>query len=86
MNALEGPAETERQIARVLRAWAVDRRGPYMPTETLIVFGTCRSDAVRRASSPARLGEGVHGDETRATRILSGWDEPIEWPTPWPAT
>lgn len=81
MRGLEGDAETERQIARGLRAWSVQRVSPALHgRDWLTVFGTCRSDAIRRASAPARLGEEIHGDVTTAVVIASGWDEPIVWP------
>lgn len=88
MHGREGRREAERQIARGLRAWAVERVTPLVSTatafcrETTIVFGTCRSDALRRASAPARLGEGVDGDITTAAEITSGWDSPVVWPLP----
>lgn len=82
MHAREGHGEAERQIKRGLRAWAVERDTPlYRRPETALVFGTCASDALRRAASPARLGEGVHGDVAYAAPIASGWDEPFDWPT-----
>jgi hypothetical protein len=47
-----------------------------------VVFGRSRSDALRRASAPGRLGEEVCDDVTDARPIDAGWDEPFEWPFP----
>jgi hypothetical protein len=80
MVSREGEHETAFQIGRGLRAWAVERTTFHDRRLTLLVFGTCRSDAVRRAASPARLGEECHGDVMRAEPVASGWDEPIVWP------
>lgn len=83
MHGREGERPAEDAIRRGLRAWAVERytgSPGYRHRETAIVFGRNRSDALRRASAPARLGEEIHGDVTYATRIASGWDEPITWP------
>lgn len=81
MVSREGEAETEHQIRRGLRAWAVERDSVvYHRTQTAIVFGTCASDAKRRAAAPARLAEESHGDTTRVAPIVSGWDDPLDWP------
>lgn len=81
MSSREGSAEADRQIRRGLRAWAVERRDDTgRRPETTIVFGTCASDARRRASAPARLGEATAHDATRVLPIASGWDEPFVWP------
>lgn len=81
MYAREGRDETERQIRRGLRAWAVERRSPCLHrTGAIAVFGTGPADAKRRAAAPARLGEGVEGDTVEVAEIVSGWDEPLDWP------
>jgi hypothetical protein len=85
MVSAEGQRETDFQIGRGLRAWAIERETghpDYRQRMTKIVFGRSRSDAVRRAASPARLGEELAADTTRAAPIASGWDEPIIWPLP----
>jgi hypothetical protein len=82
MRSREGAGEADRQISRGLRAWAIVRSGDRARPQTAIVFGTCRSDALRRASAPSRLGEELHHERTRAEAITSGWDEPIQWPIP----
>lgn len=89
MQIREGTDEAERQITRGLGAWAIQRTSPCQHrTLTALVFGRCASDATRRAASPARLGEELHGDVTIAAPIATGWDEPVQWPefrTPVPA-
>jgi hypothetical protein len=82
MTSREGDRETAFQIGRGLSAWAIERRSSLHPgrPRTTIVFGTCRSDALRRASAPARLAEEIHNDVTDARRIETGWDEEIIWP------
>lgn len=77
----EGIDETDRQIGRGLRAWAIERNRGRLRPSTTIVFGTCRSDALRRASAPARLGEEIHGETTDARRIVADWDtSSFAWP------
>lgn len=82
MTSREGDRETDFQIGRGLSAWAIERRGGLQPRglSRAIVFGTCRSDALRSASAPARLGEEMHDDVTDARKIETGWDEEIVWP------
>jgi hypothetical protein len=79
MYVREGVDETDRQICRDLRVWAVERFDWHRP-ETAMVFGTCRSDALRRAQAPARLGESFAHTQWRVGQITSGWDEPVVWP------
>jgi hypothetical protein len=82
MYAWEGGPETERQIGRGLRAFVVERESPALHCRrTAVVFGTCQSDAARRAASPTRLGRELDGDITRASEIALGWDEEFVWPT-----
>ena len=78
MNHREGTRPTEDAIRRGLRAFAVERRD--WRSETAIVFGRNRSDALRRAQAPSRLGESFHETQWRVAEITSGWDAPIEWP------
>lgn len=82
MLSRENSREVEFQISRGLRAWAVERRGSIQPRgcATTIVFGKCRSDAIRRAGAPGRLGEEMCDDVTDAQPINAGWDEPFRWP------
>jgi hypothetical protein len=81
MISREGEQETAFQIGRGLSAFAVERDSLCLHrTITAIVFGKTPSDAKRRAAAPARLGEECHGDVTRAVRIVSEWDEPVQWP------
>lgn len=83
LHSLEGVEAAENAISRGLRAWAVERwtgSPGYRRLMTRTVFGTCVSDAKRRASAPARLGPEIDSDETVAAPILSGWDERIVWP------
>jgi hypothetical protein len=85
MESREGSRSTEDAIRRGLRAWAVERRdltctGDLGRPQTTIVFGTCRSDGLRRAQAPARLCEPFHGTEWRVAEVTTGWDEPIVWP------
>lgn len=86
MQSREGDADY--QISRGRRAWAVERRDVTYTgdlqerPQTAIVFGTCRSDALRRAQYGARLGESHHGTDWRLAEITSGWDEPFVWPLP----
>lgn len=76
-----GTIEAERQIGRGASAWVVERTTAMLGRPlTAIVFGRNRSDALRRASTPGRLGEGWDGDVDDARRIESGWDDPIVWP------
>lgn len=75
----EGVEATDDAVRRGLRAWAVERRGSG-PIETRIVFGRSGSDALRRASAPARLGESILGEQTFVVEILSEWTEPVAWP------
>lgn len=87
MISREGDREADFQIGRGLRAWAVERRdlthtGELGRRQTTIVFGTCRSDALRRAKAPARLCESYHGTDWRLAEITSDWDEPFVWPLP----
>ncbi len=79
MIANEGEREVAFQIGRGASAWAVERTTQGR-RETLLVFGICRSDAIRRTRSPARLGEEIDGDTTRAEPVASRWDEPVVWP------
>lgn len=80
----EGVEATDAAIRRGLRAWAVERRRTHgLRPETTIVFARSRSDALRRASAPARLAQEIGGDETIVALILSGWEEPVRWPLPW---
>lgn len=81
MYAREGVATTDDAIRRGLSAFAVERTGMgRRRSQTTMVFGRSRSDALRRASAPARLGEEVGDEESCAALIASGWDEPITWP------
>lgn len=85
MVSREGDREAEFQIGRGLQAWAVERRdltytGDLGRPQTTIVFGTCRSDALRRAQAPARLCESHMGTDWRAAPIDADWDCPFEWP------
>ena len=80
MYSREGVDATDDAIRRGLRAFAVERSVSNRGRDTGIVFGTCVSDALRRASAPARLGFACYGDETRALRIEGDWDEPVVWP------
>lgn len=81
MYCREGEKATEFAIGLGLRAWAVERTGEYRHRAvTAIVFGKSRSDALRRASAPARLAEEMHNDVTTAVEIMSGWDSPVVWP------
>lgn len=82
MYEREGVDQTEDAIRRGLRAFAVERATAFGPRdpETVIVFGKCASDAIRRACAPARLGEAIDGDTFRTAPIESGWDEPVVWP------
>lgn len=79
MHLLEGEKHTNWAIGQGFQAWAVERLslGRKM---SITVFAKSRSDALRKAASPARLGEECYGDTVSATRIKSGWDEPICWP------
>lgn len=80
MYVREGVDETDRQISRGLRVWAVARfDAPHYP-ETAMVFGTCRSDALRRAQAPARLGGSFQGTQWRVAEIVGDWDGPVVWP------
>lgn len=83
MQQREGHERTEFQIGRGnMHAFAVERESPCLHrTDTVLVFGKSSSDAKRAAAAPARLGEGCHGDVSRAARITSGWDESFEWPS-----
>lgn len=88
MRSREGDREAAWQISRGLRAWAVERRdlthtGALGRPKTTIVFGTCRSDALRRAQAPARLCEPFQGTDWRVAEIGREWDEPFDWPLPW---
>lgn len=76
----EGVAATDDAIRRGLRVWAVERTRDYLPRETLLVFGRSRSDAIRRAGAPARMGEEVEGDLTTAVEVPAEWDKPVRWP------
>lgn len=85
MYVREGVGETDRQIARGLSAWAIERRDPTYAgglsrPQTTIVFGKCRSDALRRAKAPARLGESFYGTTWDAMQIRTEWDGPVIWP------
>ena len=80
MYSREGVDATDDVIRRGLRAFAVERFVFNRGRETAIVFGTCVSDALRRASAPARLGFACYGDDTRALPIEGGWDDPVAWP------
>jgi hypothetical protein len=82
MVSREGERETEHQIARGMRAWAIERRGLIQPRgcATTLVFGRSRSDALRRASAPGRLGEEIADDVTDAREVTSGWDDAVIWP------
>lgn len=82
LESREGRVETDWQIRQGRRAWAVERTGSLQPRgmAMTIVFGTCASDAKRRASAPGRLAEEVHDDVTRVALIDSSWDEPFIWP------
>lgn len=84
MHTREGVEEAERQIAMGRFAWAIERwrwgcHGDLYRCDTAVVFGKSRSDALRRASSPARLGEEQAGDCTITAVVQSGWDEPFVW-------
>lgn len=79
MYSREGVEATDFAIRRGLQAWAVERSG-WPVVQRVIVFGRSRSDALRRASAPARLGEQIYGDVDTAAVIASGWDEPFAWP------
>jgi hypothetical protein len=76
----EGQAATDDAIRRGLRVWAVERTRAYMPRQTALVFGRSRSDAIRRAGSPARMGEEIDGDLTTAVEVPAEWDAPARWP------
>jgi hypothetical protein len=85
MHSREGAAEAEFQIDRGVRAWAVERRdvthtGEPGRRQTTIVFGTCRSDALRRAKAPGRLCEAHHGTDWRVAPIDVDWDAYFDWP------
>jgi hypothetical protein len=78
----EGVEATDGAIRRELRAWAVERRGTLQPggRRTTIVFGTCASDAKRRAAAPNRLAEEMYDDVTCVKPIRVGWDDELVWP------
>lgn len=82
LYAREGVDATDDAIRRGLRAFAIERRGVLQPggLRTTIVFGTCPSDAKRRASAPGRLAEEMYDDVTRTKPIRVGWDDEIVWP------
>lgn len=84
MHSLEGVKHAEWAIGHGFRAWAVERLVGYRTDgfkQSAMVFAKSRSDALRKADSPARLGEGSAADVTTAARVASGWDEPIAYPT-----
>lgn len=79
----EGIDATDTAISSGLRAWAIERTTRHATSssrQTTIVFGRNRSDAKRRASAPARLGEEATSDLTIVAEITSGWDDSIVWP------
>jgi hypothetical protein len=80
MHALEGRAHAEWAIGHGFQAWAVERltgSEGYRVTKHTAVFAKSRSDALRKASAPARLGEECHTDVTEAVRIAAHWDDPL---------
>lgn len=82
MNGLEGEQHTTWAIGYGFSAWRVERDSFVLHRKMRItVFAKSRSDALRKASAPARLGEECYGDVSEAQKITSGWDEPIAWPT-----
>lgn len=90
MIGREGAAGVDHAMRLGLKVWAVQRRFHGRPDErpeSVLVFARNRSDALRKAESPARLGEGAAHSEYRVARVVSGPDEPVEWPldesTPW---
>lgn len=85
MESREGTRPTEDAIRLGLRAWAVERidydyKGEPRRPLTAIVFGTCRSDGLRRAQTPARLCEPSHDTTWRVAEITGGWDAEVVWP------
>jgi hypothetical protein len=79
MHALEGRDHAEWAIGHGFSAWAVERltgHPDHRVRQSAMVFAKSRSDALRKADSPARLGEGCQSDETTAVRVLSEWDDP----------
>lgn len=79
MHSLEGVEHAEWAIGHGFKAWAIERStgSPgYRVVKHTAVFAKSRSDALRKASSPARLGEECHGDITEAVRIVAHWDDP----------
>lgn len=79
MASREGTRPTEDAIRRGLRVWAVERFDWHRP-ETTMVFGKSRSDALRRAQAPGRLGESFADTRWRAAEVVGGWDEVVVWP------
>jgi len=79
MESREGAAAVAFAERRGLRVWVVERFDWHRP-EIAMVFGTCRSDAVRRAQAPARLGESYANTEWRTAEVVGKWDEPFVWP------
>lgn len=80
MHSLEGHDHAEWAIGHGFQAWAVERltgSAGYRRKQSAMVFAKSRSDALRKADSPARLGEGCHDDVTTATKIGTDWDKPI---------
>jgi hypothetical protein len=82
MRFREGAAHADDCIRRGLRAWAVRRDDDYAAPQTLLVFGTSRSDAIRRAQALARTGAPFSGTTWRCAEVTSGWDNPVVWPLP----
>lgn len=76
----EGVDATDDAFCRGLRVWALERLRYGGRSETTIVFGRSCSDALRRASTPARLGEEEFGDLTYAAEILGAPDDQVVWP------
>lgn len=83
MELREGEQPTAHAIRLSLRVWAVERidwPGDREHRTHCMVFGRSRSDAIRRAQAPARMGEAFHDTEWRVAEVTSGWDEPVVWP------
>lgn len=77
MRSLEGHEHADWAIGHGFQAWAVERTSPCLHrTDSAMVFAKSRSDALRKADSPARLGLGCHGDVTTATKVGTDWEAP----------
>jgi hypothetical protein len=82
MRSREGAAYADGCIRRRLRVWAVRRDDDYAAPQTLLVFGTSRADAIRRAQAPARTGAASSSTRWQCAEVTSGWDDPVVWPLP----